>query len=185
MGLELSQDYSFRPLSSIVLNRPQSSPIVLNRPRSSPIVLNRPQSSSIIPILVVTSNRQHMANAPEIHPGCDCAAHQNDYQDWPRENAEIRISSCMRNCPYCGKRHSNASRLRKHLRQRKYRERNIFIAAERPGAVGVGYFPYSLYSSGRSSYNVHPGSQTISAIIRRITVRSRRQRPSRLYPRKT
>jgi hypothetical protein len=63
-----------------------------------------------------------------------------DYQDWPRENAEIRIASCMRVCPYCAKRHSNASRLRKHLRQRKYRERNISIALERPGAVGVGHF---------------------------------------------
>lgn len=80
-----------------------------------------------------------MANTPNIHPACDCVAHQTDYQDWPRENAEIRIASCMRICPYCAKRHSNASRLRKHLRQRKYRERNIFIASERPGAVGVGY----------------------------------------------
>lgn len=72
----------------------------------------------------------------------------------PRENAEIRISSCMRTCPYCGKRHSNASRLRKHLRQRKYRERNIFIAQERPGAIGVGYFFLPLYPSGRFSYSV-------------------------------
>ncbi|KAJ5203619.1 uncharacterized protein N7498_004498 [Penicillium cinerascens] len=62
----------------------------------------------------------------------------------------------MRNCPYCGKRHSNASRLRKHLRQRKYRERNIFIAAERPGAVGVGKPDYI----GNDSKNYSPISST-------------------------
>ncbi|KAL6229271.1 hypothetical protein BDW75DRAFT_225373 [Aspergillus navahoensis] len=81
-----------------------------------------------------------MANMSNIHPACDCIAHQTDYQNWPRENAEIRFASCMRVYPYCAKRHSNASRLRKHLRQRKYRERNIFVASERPGAVGVGHF---------------------------------------------
>ncbi|KAJ5543651.1 hypothetical protein N7513_007159 [Penicillium frequentans] len=65
-----------------------------------------------------------MANTTSIHPACDCAEHQTNYQNWPRENAEIRIASCMR-----------------HLRQRKYRDRNISIASERPGAVGVGHFP--------------------------------------------
>ncbi|KAJ5537509.1 hypothetical protein N7494_006988 [Penicillium frequentans] len=129
-------DCSLEPSSSIVLNRPQSSPIVPNRPQSSPIVLGHSQFSPVL-----SSRDSHMANTTSIHPACDCAEHQTNYQNWPRENAEIRIASCMRVCPFCAKRHSNASRLRKHLRQRKYRDRNISIASERPGAVGVGHFP--------------------------------------------
>ncbi|CDM31429.1 unnamed protein product [Penicillium roqueforti FM164] len=56
-----------------------------------------------------------MENTTDIHPACDCVAHRKDYQHWPKENAEIRIASCMRVCPFCAKKHSNASRLRKHL----------------------------------------------------------------------
>ena len=63
-------------------------------------------------------------------------------------HTEKMLSSELRHaceCPYCGKRHSNASRLRKHLRQRKYRARNLTVEMERGGPDGVVYaFPSSL-----------------------------------------
>jgi hypothetical protein len=40
-------------------------------------------------------------------------------------------------CPYCGHVFLNASRLRKYLRQKKYRERNIFVEPTRASVVGI------------------------------------------------
>lgn len=92
-----------------------------------------------------------------------------------RGNAEIRIPSCMRTCPYCGQRHSNASRLQKHLRQRKYRERNIFIAPERLElAISVGHLLLKprlvahTTSRNDSKYCSPTSSTEIEATIRSI-----------------
>ena len=86
-----------------------------------------------------------MTDESQLHPGCGCTSHQPIYHHWPIENVTIRVSSCMCVCPYCGHVFSNASRLRKHLRQKKYRKRNIVVEPERAGAAGIRQDP--LYFS--------------------------------------
>uniref|UniRef100_A0A093V791 JmjC domain-containing histone demethylation protein 1 n=1 Tax=Talaromyces marneffei PM1 TaxID=1077442 RepID=A0A093V791_TALMA len=68
-----------------------------------------------------------------VIPGCNCPSHREIFDAWPKNNAILRVSSCMRICPYCGTRHSNASRLRKHLKGYTYRSRNLTVEAEHAG----------------------------------------------------
>ena len=68
-----------------------------------------------------------------VIPGCSCPSHREIFDAWPKSNAILRVSSCMRICPYCGKTHSNASRLRKHLKGYTYRSKNLTVEAEHAG----------------------------------------------------
>lgn len=91
-----------------------------------------------------------MTEGSQLHPGCGCTSHQPIYRHWPRENVTIRVSSCMYVCPYCGHVFSNASRLRKHFGQKKYRERNILVEPERVGAPLLFWYGGSLLTNSRS-----------------------------------
>ncbi|EEA18485.1 hypothetical protein PMAA_102620 [Talaromyces marneffei ATCC 18224] len=78
-------------------------------------------------------SRDNMDFTSPMFPGCHCPLHREVYETWPKSNAILHVSSCMRNCPYCGKSHSNASRLRKHLKTSTYRSRNLSVEAEHAG----------------------------------------------------
>ncbi|KAM0742772.1 hypothetical protein ACQRIT_002949 [Beauveria bassiana] len=62
-----------------------------------------------------------------IFKGCNCPAHQELYDGWPRLDAELTIARCMKTCVYCGKDWPDACLLRKHIR-RVYGSRNITVA---------------------------------------------------------
>ena len=86
-----------------------------------------------------------MSDAAYMFPGCDCRSHQYRYEYWLPKDAVLHFASCMRRCPYCGKCHSNASRLCKHLRTQKDQNWNLTAKNEHAGAAGVEYnFLYLL-----------------------------------------
>ena len=59
---------------------------------------------------------------------CNCPSHQEVYNNWPAQNAELTIAKCMKICMYCGKDFPKASDLRRHIHQRvKYARRNLTI----------------------------------------------------------
>ena len=69
-----------------------------------------------------------------IFKSCQCPDHQEMYNDWPTEDAELTIAKCMKRCMYCGKDFPAAVDLRKHLGRRlDYASRNIFVNYETPG----------------------------------------------------
>jgi hypothetical protein len=62
-----------------------------------------------------------------VYKGCECRSHQEIYEDWPRRNANLTISHCMRKCVYCGKDFPRAADVRFHMRNQKYVKRNLEI----------------------------------------------------------
>lgn len=69
----------------------------------------------------------------KIFKGCKCLSHQEIYNNWPTRNAELTIATCMKTCVYCGSDFTVAAELRKHLRGKKYTQRNISIQQETRG----------------------------------------------------
>jgi hypothetical protein len=69
----------------------------------------------------------------KIYKACRCLPHQEIYSDWPTHNAELTIAQCMKTCMYCGVDFTTAAELRKHLKRRKYTERNLSICQETRG----------------------------------------------------
>jgi hypothetical protein len=67
-----------------------------------------------------------------VFKGCRCPSHQEAYNDWPTQNAELTIAQCMTTCMYCGNDFRSASDLCRHLNRKKYSERNISIYQETP-----------------------------------------------------
>ena len=64
----------------------------------------------------------------ELYKACTCPSHQEIYNNWPTQNAELTITKCMRTCMYCGKDFGFAAELRKHLKVRlQYNERNLTV----------------------------------------------------------
>jgi hypothetical protein len=55
--------------------------------------------------------------------------HQDVYNDWPTQDAELTIAKCMKICVYCGKDSTVPSELREHMRKR-YARRNISVVVE-------------------------------------------------------
>ncbi len=134
-------------LSKSSPNRP-NRPNRPNHPNRPEIVLQR--SRPFLPsflsfflsfffVKIHSARTKSMSFPSLITPGCSCSRHRNCYIDWPLHNSVIRVSSCMRVCPYCGRNHRDAGRLRKHLKTSKYRKRNIQVETEHPGAEGVRY----------------------------------------------
>lgn len=68
----------------------------------------------------------------KIYKGCRCPSHQDIYNDWPLQDAELTIAQCMRICVYCGRDSPIAAELRKHMR-RKYAGKNISVTFETRG----------------------------------------------------
>lgn len=76
-----------------------------------------------------------------IYKGCRCPAHQDIYNDWPTQDAELRIAKCMRICVYCGKDFPVAAELRKHMRKvPEYAQRNLTVYME-PGGRATASTP--------------------------------------------
>ena len=62
---------------------------------------------------------------PRPRKGCDCEEHSHIYDDWPVQNAELIIGTCMRRCPYCSYQRE-PKELRKHIR-RQHGRRNLTV----------------------------------------------------------
>jgi len=85
---------------------------------------DRAETAISPPTSLVTDTRTTQGT---IYKGCRCPSHQDAYNGWPGQDAELTISHCMRICVYCGKDYSVAAALRKHMRK-KYASRNITVA---------------------------------------------------------
>jgi hypothetical protein len=69
-----------------------------------------------------------------IYKACKCPSHQEIYSDWPTQDAELTIATCMKICMYCGKDFAVTAELRKHLRKRvEYIRRNLRVQQETRG----------------------------------------------------
>jgi hypothetical protein len=73
---------------------------------------------------------------PTMTPGgifksCSCPEHQQLYDTWPLQNAELSIVACMKTCMYCGKDCNTAALLRQHLHKKEYTNKNITVRVER------------------------------------------------------
>uniref|UniRef100_A0A8H7K2N2 RNase H type-1 domain-containing protein n=1 Tax=Bionectria ochroleuca TaxID=29856 RepID=A0A8H7K2N2_BIOOC len=62
-----------------------------------------------------------------LYKPCNCPSHQEIYNDWPTQDAELVIAKCMRTCMYCGKEVNFASDLRKHINHSKYHRRTTLM----------------------------------------------------------
>lgn len=70
-----------------------------------------------------------------LHKGCKCPAHQEIYNNWPTQDAELTIAQCMKTSLYCGNNFRSASEVRRHLRRMKYSLRNLMVYQEIPGKL--------------------------------------------------
>jgi len=82
------------------------------------------------PTSLATDTRTTRGN---MYKGCRCPSHQEIYNEWPTQNAELTIAPCMKTCVYCGKNCTDAAKLRKHMRKMIYARRNLSI---RQGTIG-------------------------------------------------
>jgi hypothetical protein len=77
----------------------------------------------------------------QLYKGCKCPEHQEIYNDWPVQDAELTIAKCMRTCMYCGKHFSLATALRQHIRKRpEYTQKQITVRMETAGN-GTSFTP--------------------------------------------
>ncbi|OWT43401.1 hypothetical protein VFPPC_18544 [Pochonia chlamydosporia 170] len=77
----------------------------------------------------------------QIYKGCKSPEHQEIYNDWPVQAAELTIAKCMRTCTYCGKYFSLATALRQHIRKRpEYTQKQITVRTETAGN-GTSFTP--------------------------------------------
>jgi hypothetical protein len=68
-----------------------------------------------------------------IYKGCRCPQHQDIYDNWPTQNANLNIVSCMKVCTYCGKDFLSTPNLRKHMIRTECDPRNLKIDVGKPG----------------------------------------------------
>jgi hypothetical protein len=68
-----------------------------------------------------------------IYKGCRCPQHQEIYNNWPTQDANLNIASCMKVCTYCGKDFPSTPNLRKHMTRTECKPRNLEIDIGRPG----------------------------------------------------
>ena len=79
-----------------------------------------------------------VASEPEIvqgkiFRGCKCPSHQQIYNTWPTQDAELTIAKCMTVCVYCGVDYHRPPTLRQHLRGAKHAKSNISVVRETQG----------------------------------------------------
>lgn len=75
-------------------------------------------------------------NLPPPRKGCDCEEHARIYDDWPIQDAELIIGTCMRECPYCRYGTKLASHLRSHIRT-WHDKRNLLVQTHPMGARNI------------------------------------------------
>jgi hypothetical protein len=68
-----------------------------------------------------------------IYKGCRCPHHQDIYDNWPTQSANLNIVSCMKICLYCGKDSPITRNLRKHLINTECNDKNLKINIGKPG----------------------------------------------------
>jgi hypothetical protein len=68
-----------------------------------------------------------------VFRACRCPEHQDIYNNWPTQNANLNIVGCMKICPYCGKDCHSTTNLRKHIVRREYKGNNLTINTGKPG----------------------------------------------------
>ncbi|RMZ90276.1 hypothetical protein DV736_g2490, partial [Chaetothyriales sp. CBS 134916] len=75
-------------------------------------------------------------NLPPPRRGCYCEEHAHLYENWPIQDAELIIGTCMRECPYCSFRQESSAELRKHIKGR-HGKRNLTVRKEKFGEKGI------------------------------------------------
>ena len=66
--------------------------------------------------------------AGRVYKSCQCPSHQELYDNWPLQDAELKIVKCMKICMYCGKDFTSASEMRRHIHTGlKYARRNLKV----------------------------------------------------------
>ena len=73
---------------------------------------------------------------PPPRKGCDCEEHVHIYDNWPIQDAELIIGTCMKECPYCAYRNKSTGELRKHIRKQHGR-RNLTVRKMQFGVKDV------------------------------------------------
>lgn len=68
--------------------------------------------------------------AGTLYRGCKCPSHQEIYDKWPVQDADLTIAKCMKVCMYCGRDFRMAADLRLHLKRVKYAQRNLGVYQE-------------------------------------------------------
>lgn len=103
-------------------------------PGISTIPEDQLHASAVSPRELVRMERRSitLAELPRPRQGCSCEEHQHIYDNWPIQDAELIIGTCMKECPYCGYRNLQTAELRKHLKAAHWR-RNLTI---RKGKLG-------------------------------------------------
>lgn len=125
-------------------------------PSLSTIPDDQLQGSSLTPAELVRLEQRSLTldSLPPPRKACSCPEHEHLYDDWPSQNAEIVIGTCMKLCPYCGYRHEKATEIRKHIKQVHFR-RNILVRKQRTGErciqPGWGAIPAVAASNTQST----------------------------------
>lgn len=87
-----------------------------------------PGTIGSIPTSMATNTRTGPGG---LYKACRCPEHQEIYNTWPTEDAELTIAHCMKICMYCGKDFPVAAELRKHIKKKDYALRNLTPRAEK------------------------------------------------------
>lgn len=92
------------------------------------------QAPSLMPGELMQLERRALTleDLPAPRKGCSCEDHEHLYRDWPVQNAELTIGTCMKECPYCGYNHDRPAELRKPIKSAHWR-RNIIVHKEKMG----------------------------------------------------
>lgn len=68
-----------------------------------------------------------------VYKACRCPSHQEIYNDWPTQDAQLTIAKCMKICMYCGKDFAVAADLRRHIKLGvRYAKRNLTVHFDPP-----------------------------------------------------
>ena len=92
-----------------------------------------PKETDEIPSPVTSAASEPEVAGGKIFKGCKCPEHQQIYDSWPTQDAELTIAKCMTVCIYCGVDFRRPPSLRLHLKAAKHAQNNISVVRETMG----------------------------------------------------
>ena len=92
-----------------------------------------PMETNEMPSPITSAASEPDVVGGKIFKGCKCPEHQQIYDDWPTQDAELTIAKCMTVCVYCGVDCRRPPSLRLHLKAAKHAQNNISVVRETMG----------------------------------------------------
>ena len=92
-----------------------------------------PRETNDIPSPDTSAASEPEAVGGKIFKGCKCPNHQQIYNNWPTQDAELTIAKCMTVCVYCGVDYHRPPTLHQHLKGAKHARNNISVVRETLG----------------------------------------------------